>query len=231
MKRLVLIGEGHGEVSALPVLARRLLQQSDPNRLLFVDNEVVRAREAKGLVKFDQQTSQRDSREWVRRVSIAARRSNLGGILAVFDGDAQRFPAGSGEAFCAATAAKSMALAASAAGAGQIFSLAVVFACVEYETWLIAGAQSLAGKRFKDGRPVLPAELRLPPDALEAHGKRWLETHCPGYRPTRDQRVLTELVDLDVVRAMKVRSFARLEHAIDQILRAVAAGTFNATPR
>ena len=120
--------------------------------------------------------------------------------------------------------------AAAEAGAGKIFSLAVVFACVEYETWIVAGAESLAGKSFKDGRQALPAGVEFPEGNPESHGKRWLEKHCQGYRPTRDQGALTELIDFRVVREKKLRSFARLEHAIDQLLEAAGKDTFISTP-
>ncbi|MGH7973777.1 MAG: hypothetical protein ACREIC_34100, partial [Limisphaerales bacterium] len=116
------------------------------------------------------------------------------------------------------------------AGAGKTFSLAVVFACIEYESWLIAGIESLSGKRYKDGRPALPADLRFPLGDCESHGKRWLEQHCPWYRPALDQRALTDLLDLDVVRAKGLRSFRRLEHAIDQLLDATAKETYVLTP-
>jgi hypothetical protein len=230
MKRLVLLGEGPGDVSALPVLARKLLQGKDRNQLLFVDRETIRTRNPLGLVLWDKQKNQADYREWIRYVQVAARRPNLGGVLAVFDGDARTFPAGSPSPFCAAVAATSMAVAAAETGAGSIFSLAVVFACVEYETWIIAGAESLAGKSFKDGRPALPPGVKVPAGDAESHGKRLLEEHCPGYRPTRDQSPLTELLDLSVVRAKKLRSFARLEHAIDQLLEAVGRGAVISTP-
>ena len=43
MKRLVILGEGHGEVSALPVLARKILLEKDAERRLLVDDEIIRA--------------------------------------------------------------------------------------------------------------------------------------------------------------------------------------------
>src|SRR5439155_13772399 len=100
MRRLVLLGSGHGELSALPILMRRILQEKDRDHLLFVDNEIIRAGDAVGLVKWDKAKSQADYSKWIRYVSVAARRKNLGGVLAVFDGDAKRFPAGSQSPFC-----------------------------------------------------------------------------------------------------------------------------------
>lgn len=222
MKRLVLLGEGHGEVAALPVLVKRLLQEKDAGSLLYVDREVVRTNPSQ-LVRWNKPHQEPNYAQWISRVTLAARRRDVGGVLAVFDGDFKKFPAGSPTPFCAATAAKSMAATASTAGAGKMFSLCVVFACSEYETWLVAGAESLAGT-------ALPAGTRFPEGDPESHGKGWLEAHCDGYRPTRDQAALTERVNLDVIRSKKLRSFQRLEHAIEQIVEAVANGRHISTP-
>jgi hypothetical protein len=227
MKRLVLVGEGYGEVSALPVLVRRLLQEKDTRHTLFVDHEVIRGPYP---VKWDKQAAILNYSKWVSRVALAAQRGEVGGVLAIYDGDLPALPAGSGSRFCAATAARAMTDAAAGVGAGKLFSLAVVFACVEYETWIIAGIESLAGKKRKDGRPVLPSNLKFPPGEPESHGKRWLEQNCPGYRPTLDQSALTKLLDLNVVRAKDLRSFKRLDHAIDQLLAAVGSGSHISTP-
>ena len=228
-KSLVLVGEGHGEASALSELARKILRDKK-NETLYVDKQVIRAHNALGLVTWDKQKNTTDCSKWIKTIGIARTRRDLGAVLAIFDGDAKSFPAGSQKPFCPATAAKEMALAAADAGAGKIFSLAVVFACVEYETWLIAGVESLAGQKLEDGRLALPARATFSTGDPESHGKGWLEKNCQGYRPTRDQKTLTGLLDLNVVRAKKLRSFTRLEHAIDQLLVAVQSGTHISTP-
>jgi hypothetical protein len=227
MKRLVLVGEGFGEASALPTLVAKLLEEKDANRVFFVDREVIRE---PCPVRWDKDKNRPDFHKWVLRVTLASRRRDTGGVLAIYDGDAPSFPPGSGSPFCAATAAKAMAAAAEGARAGKAFSLAVVFACVEYETWLIAGIESLAGKQFKDGRPALPAALKFPSGAPESHGKRWLEEVFPGYRPTLHQSALTEMLDLNLVRTRQLRSFQRLEHAMDQLLAANHSGPHVSTP-
>lgn len=220
MKGLVLIGEGHGEVSALPILVRKLLKErAEPS--LYVDDEVIRC-SASQIIKWDKDRKQPDYIEWIKRVKLAARRRNMSGVLAVFDADAKYFPPGSKIPFCAATIARQMAAAAEEAGAGKIFSLATVFACTEYETWLVAGAESLKGRRFPDGRPALVAEARIPTDCSEAPGKAWIEKYVPYYRPARDQGPLTEVLDIQIVRGKKLRSFQRLEHAVDLLLDAAA---------
>lgn len=230
MKRLVILGEGHGELSALPSLAAKLLRDSERGHLLFVDDRVVRAGNALGLIRQDPRTEEVDCRRWLRHLQVAAARKNLGAVLAVFDGDANAFPAGSAQRFCSATAARVMAESAVSIGAGKTFSLAIVFACMEYETWIVASVESLAGKTFSDGRPVLPTDTKFPPGDPEAHGKRWLEKHMHGYRETRDQRSLTDLVDLKLIRDKRLRSFTRLDHAMEQILGAVESGTFIVSP-
>src|SRR5207249_864229 len=100
---------------------------------------------ASRVLRWDKARHQPDFTEWIKAVTLAGRRSNAGAVLALYDGDFKSFPPGSGASFCARTAAASLAAAAAEAGAGKTFSLAVVFACVEYETWLVAGAESFKG--------------------------------------------------------------------------------------
>lgn len=232
-KRLVLIGEGHGEVNALPVLLRKVLEERCGPEELFVDAEMVRARNPSGLIRLRTAHSELDCTEWLRFVEIARRRSNVGGILAVFDGDASVFPAGSKDPFCASSAAQTMArVAAEYAGAGRTFSLAVVFAVKEFESWLIAGAESFQGKRYpEENIPILKNTVRFPLQTNpESQGKRWFETNCTQYRPTRHQHVLAGTVELATIQAKKLRSFRRLENAVNQLLDAVRTGVCVCTP-
>lgn len=229
MKRLVLLGEGHGEVHALPILVGKILLEKDRNRTLFVDKDVIRFASSR-VLRPDKTRQQPDYTEWIKGVTIAARRSNAGAVLAVYDGDLKFFPPGSNSPFCAAITAKSLAAAAAGAGAGKNFSLSVVFACVEYETWLVAGAESFKGRFLSNGRLALSPTAIFPPGDPESHGKRWLEHNCPNYRPSRDQSALTELLDLQCVRSKNLRSFQRFEHALDQLLEAAAGNSHISTP-
>ena len=226
MKRLVLVGEGQGDALALPVLARKLLRDELSEGRLLLDPEVIRAGHASGLVRWDKPNTREDYSNWVRFLSYAARRKNVAGILAVFDGDAKTFPAGTRAPFCAATAAKAMAVAARETGAGRVFSLAVVFACVEYETWLVAGA----GAPTTAGTPVLFPGKAFPTGDPESHGKGWIVRNMPLYRETRDQKTLTEMLDLPTVRAKNLRSFTRLENALDQLVTAARSGKHVSSP-
>jgi hypothetical protein len=72
-------------------------------------------------------------------------------VVSRFDGDIEKV---AGKAFCAAAVARSLALEAKHVGAGRTFSVAVVFAIQEFETWLIAGTASLTGRRLPDGRLI-----------------------------------------------------------------------------
>jgi hypothetical protein len=221
MKCLVLLGEGHGELSALPILINRLLKEKRLGDVLYVDRNVIRDTPGH-LVRWNKSQDRPDVSLWVKRIELAARRREVGAVLAVYDGDAKKFPAGSANNFCAATAARMMAAAAQEAGAGKLFSLSVVFACSEFETWLVAGAESFAGRPLNDGRIILPANVKFPSADHELRGKRWLEQNCTSYRETRDQSALTEALDFEFVRAKKLRSFKRLEHSVEQLAEAVA---------
>src|SRR5206468_4107275 len=97
--------------------------------------------------------------------------------------------------FCAATCAQLLAGRAIEAGAGSLYSLAVVFLRSEYESLLIAVADQL---------PKIRPATRLPPDIEQAprDAKGWLDDNLTdGYTSTDDQERLT--------RAVKDRSPAR----------------------
>src|SRR5262245_57875472 len=117
MSRLVLVGEGHGEVSALPILVRKVLtERGDPNPLR-VDDQVLRYG-ASRVFRWSKASNRPDYREWIKGVEIARKRSEGGAVLAVYDGDFNQFPPGSCKPFCASEAARGLADAASEAGAG-----------------------------------------------------------------------------------------------------------------
>jgi hypothetical protein len=124
---------------------------------------------------------------------------------------------------------------ASEAGGGSLFSVATVFAVKEYETWLIAGVESLAGKRLPDGRAGIKSGVTTPSGNLEEaprDAKGWLNTQMPqGYKPAKDQEALTEMVDLETVRRRGLRSFRRLENALQQLLLAIRSDQHIVTPR
>lgn len=118
-------------------------------------------------------------------------------------------------------------------GAGTTFSVAVVFARQEFESWLIAGIASLRGQALPDGR-LIDSDAKAPEGDLELSprdAKGWLGTIVEGgYKPTRDQAALTRLVDLDAIRAGGLRSFRRLDSAVSTLLEAIRSNRPTASP-
>lgn len=214
MRRLILFVEGEGEADAVPTLVRRLLTElGDWHDLLLEDNPF-RVGSVEKLVKAD-------FRDWKRFLRASLKRPKVVGVLLILDGDQERV---SGKVFCAAAVAKSLVGAAMHVGAGKTFSVAVVFARQEFETWLIAGVASLAGRRLPDGR-LIAVNAQAPDGDLELSprdAKGWLRAIVEGgYKPTRDQAALARLVDLEVIRARKLRSFQRLESAVSSLREAI----------
>jgi hypothetical protein len=222
----VLFVEGDGDKEAVPVLVTRLLTNLEAWGDLFLDTNPF-------VVGGVAQLTARDGRDWLRYLEAAGRRRNVGAVLLLLDGDAERIR---GESFCAKLFAIRLATLARQAGAGATFSLAVVFASQEYESWMIASADRLGGLPLPDGRPGLRAGATPPEGDLERaprDAKGWLDRNMDGgYSPTRDQGPLTRLfVDhLAGVRQRQMRSFRRLENAVRQIVEAVRGGTPIATP-
>ncbi len=214
MRRLILFVEGNGEDDAVPTLVKRLLKERRELYDILLDDAPFRV----GLVD---KLAKADFRDWKRYLGASLKRSNVGGVLLILDGDIEKV---GGKAFCAAEVATSLAGAAMHVGAGKTFSVAVVFARQEYETWLIAGAASLAGQRLPDGRRI-KTDAKAPEGDLETSprdAKGWLRGIVDGgYKPTRDQAALTKMVDLEAIRARELRSFRRLESAVASLLEAI----------
>lgn len=224
MKRIVLFVEGPGDELAVPVLVKRLFTEVDAWDCLYLDPDPLIAGSVHKLLKDD-------CRNWIRWLGAAAKRRELGAVLLVLDGDARRVEQ---EVFCAAKVARKLAQQATHARAGELFSVATVFACQEYESWLIAGVESLAGKRLKDGRPGVRSGTNPPGGDLESaprDAKGWLKkVMASGYSPAKDQALLTEIVDWQLVRNRPMRSFRRLENAVSQIVAAIRSESPRTSP-
>ncbi len=217
MKRLVLFVEGAGDKLAVPALVKRLLTDLDAWECLFLDPNPF-------VVGNVNQLAKNNYEKWLRWLGAAAKRGDIGAVLLVLDGDIRNIQ---GETFCAAQVARKLAEESAKARGGDLFSVAIVFACQEYESWLIAGVESLAGKTLKDGRPGVQSGTE-PPDKDKdielspRDAKGWLgKVMEAGYNPVKDQAPLTEMVDWELVRNRPMRSFRRLENAISQIVSAI----------
>ena len=225
LKRLVLLVEGKGDIVAAPALIGKLLnelQASDP--AVFLDTKPLRVGGITGLFG-------KKEKNWTDNLLVAAKRGSLGGVLLLLDGDVEAWR---GQRFCARDVGRDLSRRARAAGAGSVFSVASVFACQEFESWLIAGIESLAGKKLANGRIEIPGNLKLPEGDLEQHprdAKGWLNECIPGgYNPVTDQEHLTRAVNYNVIRQRNLRSFRRLESALRQLVEAVRSGKHIVTP-
>jgi hypothetical protein len=221
MKKLVLFVEGDGDEEAVPVLVKRLITDLNLWDQLQLDPAPFRVGGTSAVLG-----NPRKLERWTRHVQAACRRPGMGGILQVLDGDARNF--------CATESAWLLASRARQVGAGAVFSFASVFACREYESWLLAGIESLAGKPFKDGRPGVSAGAKSPHANLELaprDAKGVLDDFMPRkYKATTDQKPLTELVDLAAIRSCNLRSFRRLENALFQLSQAFQTDQHISTP-
>lgn len=230
-KRLVLFVEKDGDEQAVPILIKRLLVEYDAFPNVALDESPIKT---SGLSKLVTPKGVQD-RNWERWLGQAAKRPNFGGVLLLVDGDMDTMDGTSrGKPFCAKDAGKRLSDRAQAVGAGKIFSVASVFAMQEFESWLIAGAASLAGISLSDGRLGVRAGTIVPANNLEQEprdAKLWLRKNMSsGYKPAVDQRPLTEKVNIDLIRQRKVRSFSRLEKALKELVNAFQTGTHIVTP-
>ena len=222
-KRLTLFVEGDGDKAGVPVLIDRLLKGMNPRPwdALFLDkNDPFVAGELNQLVPC-RKGQPPDFSDWHRFLETALRTGkNLGAILCVLDGDARLFD---GQPFCAATTARRLAGESRAKGGGVLFSVAVVFAVQEYESWILAGFDSLT--RRKPGTQP-PTNVEQKRDA-KGELKKCLKG---GYKPTLHQAEVTGEVDLDMIRTAHPRSFLRLENALALLVAACRSGTHIVSP-
>ena len=224
MKRIVLFVEGEGESGAVPILVKRLLTEQNAWDAVRLDPNPFRVGEVGKLAK-------KNYEKWNGFLKASLKRGNVGGVLLILDGDIKSV---SGRPFCAAREAILLAKKALAAGGGATFSVAVVFARQEYESWLMAGLESRAGEALSDGRQILPPGTALPAGDLEEeprNAKRALSKCIEGgYKPTRDQASLTDMLDIEAVRTRGLRSFRRLESALGELVSAIRNDDHVATP-
>jgi len=225
-KLIVTFAEGEGEELAVPALIKRLLSESTygPDVWSHVqpDERAWRVGNLGALQK-------NNFEKWKRMILSARTRYNarLGGICLLLDGDSIA------PGWCPVNAAIELASHAKAAGAGTVFSVAVIFARLEYESWFIAGAKSLAGRTVTGGLPGLRANYKAPlahPEAGPRDAKGWLRANmATPYKETFHQLAFTKMVDLALIRS-EISSFRRLEHALEQLVNAVRTGNHTATP-
>lgn len=189
MKRLVCVGEGHGEVKALPRLChdiRRYLGATE----WAVDPEIVRLPRSDFVAP-----------------SFGSRRNTMCNPVALGRGIqlAQRRPAPANAVLIVCDADDDCAVAwARSVQSLQPYGVEVagVMAVREYEAWLLSNIDERA---LRDAGIVDPETRR--------NAKGALARVIPGYAPTTHQLDLTLRVDIDRVRA-RSKSFDKLVRTV-----------------
>ena len=171
-KKIVLFVEGEGDAVAVPLLVKKILTEQEAWDSVYLDEETFRVGQINKLIKGDYLN-------WKRYLKASLKRPNLGGVLLLIDGDIKKVAKAH---FCAAALSKSLSKVAREVGGGSTFSVACVFAMQEYESWLIAGIEHLAGKTLPNGSSI-PENTSSPDGNLEESprdAKGWLRKSIRG---------------------------------------------------
>ncbi len=220
MKKIVSFVEGEGDAESVPILLRKIVSSQQAFDSVAIDPSPFRVGQINKLRK-------NGFRDWHNKLKAALKKPNVGGILLLLDGDVDLK---NKEPFCAMTVARELAMEAQSVGAGATFSVACVFACLEFESWLIAAAPGMG--ILPDGRELtLPEQYPENPEKAPRAAKAWLNGALSGgYRETLDQSALTKAIDLEVLRNANLRSFQRLENAVTELVSAMRTGNHIASP-
>ncbi len=219
--KIVAFVEGHGDEKAVPILAKGVLKDiaagSPVSSPVNISHEAWRVGHHHKLLK-------QEGKEWIRLLGTAVKRG-AAAVLLVLDGDRL-------ENQCPVEQARRLVELAKSCGAGKIFSVAVVFAMQEIESWFIPDADAL----LKDGAwsPNRRGQIiSVPgdPEKSPRDAKRWLsENMADGYKPTIHQAEFAKRLNIATVRSQNLRSFRRFENAVTALSLAVISGEHVATP-
>ncbi len=195
MPSIVPISEGHGEISALPILINRILEAQGLDDGIDVVDPINEPKGKGDVVKRLESYAQLalDSTADDARIIVLVDQdyTDCAGIL----GPAlqNRLESVPGNTKCAA-----------------------VVAVLEYENWLIADTSALErDPNFRNN--ITPVEK---PEAMP-NAEDWLSSQRSDgfdYRPTLDQARLTELVDVETIRE-RCRSFDKLWREVARLAR------------
>jgi hypothetical protein len=197
--RIAPLVEGDGEVKAVPVLLRRVVQEINPS----VFPQVARAfRHPSGSI--------RKSGGLERAINAIALRYPGHVIFVLIDSDGD----------CPTELGKHLLNRAQVSRPD--LHVSVVIAHQEYECWLLAAAESLRGKRY------LSNNLAPPPDPEAVRdAKGWLSGQLPRsgrYSPTQDQAALTAWIDFELAK-LRSRSFRKLWKEIETLMALASRDT------
>lgn len=194
MPTIVTIVEGPGEVSAVPILIRRIAGVVEPSLVPRVPKPI-RVKRGRFLKE----------NELERYVDLAARQAGPDGrILILLDADDDCPPQRASEILKRATAVRSDR------------RIQVVLAQREYEAWFLAAADSVAGYRELGKDTTAPTDPESVRDA-----KGWLTSRMPpgrAYRETRDQPALTVMFNLEQARR-GARSFDKMWRTVVDLMQ------------
>ncbi len=209
MPKIVPIVEGDGEVDAVPILLRKLLDEMGRWEV-----QVARPKNAHGCGNLTKPGGVE------KFVQLAWAEADCAAVLILMDAEKN----------CAKELATSFSRRVQAMGAYR--PVVTVIAKCEYEVWFLASLETIAGTDLQ-GRPGLPASLQCPNDIEAIVGvKQWLSRQFPAeraYKETLDQAPMTHLLDIVLARE-RSRSFRRLWHAIEQALVAIDKSQVVVTP-
>jgi hypothetical protein len=195
--RIVSIVEGDGEVAAVPILIRRIVEQVEPGVYVDCPKPILTHRES-----FIRHAGERERRFDAARLLAGPH----GAILVLIDSEGA-YPPQLGQTLLEQV--KPLA--------GERH-LAVVLAHRMYEAWFVAAATSLQGRRG------LSSSFEGPPDAEAlANPKQWLREHLPRgrrYHEPTDQPALTALFDMQRARE-RSPSFDWCYREIERLIQAL----------
>ena len=186
------IVEGRGDLSAVPVLLRRLCYEAQAWNVRIAAPRLYRRSKLVKRCHFQ------------KAIRVFGSAPDCLGILVLFDADDD----------CPAELAPKLGEWADDVADGR--PCHVVMANREYEAWFLASIESLRGRRgIRENAPPFP-EPEAPRDAKGPLKQRM----DPGrsYRPSRDQASLTEGLDLASV-YRGCRSFRKLVSAVGALLQ------------
>ena len=198
------IVEGHGEVAAIPVLLRRLRDETQDFSLDV--NAPIRRRRSE-LVR---------ESELRRSIQLARLQPDLGAILILFDSDDD----------CPKTLVRDLQEWASSE-ATPVPCL-VVMAHREYEAWFLAAIESLRGVRGIRQDAVSHPEPESPRDAKGRLEERMLPNR--SYSETADQAALTAKFDMPTAHR-RCRSFRKLVKSFGTLANAMGVAVGDWPPR
>ena len=205
---IVIIIEGYGEVNAAPGLVWRILHE----RLYRFDISRLGAKRANGKP---------DLLKRLEKFLIYAVIDNFDAVIVLLDAEDD------------CPFQEVVNLVDRAVALNLSIPVAVVYAKSEYETWFISSLSEDRGEGIR-AHLNIDQSINAPENVEGIRGaKEWIERYMPSdqrYKETADQEPLTHHIHLDIVYS-RSRSFRRLCHAVEELVKAMDNSMRTVTPR